>query len=359
MNKNYIGKSEGWWKVVKSLAMPTPLNINYYWKGGRLLLIIWVRQVVSGIILSFNYVACSELAFFQVDIISREVVLGYLARVAHVRGASLFFILLLLHVGRGVYYGSSRMVWVWLRGLLILALSMAIAFLGYVLPWGQMRYWGATVITNFLRVLRNQLVIWVWGSFRVDSPTLTRFFSLHFLLPMLLGVLAGIHIFFLHLRGRSNPLGIISLGDKRPFKPYYLIKDFLGFGLILGVVLAFFLIVDPDEPQNYVEANRLVTPEHIQPEWYFLAAYAVLRAVPNKLGGVVVLVIFVFRLSLFVFTTTPPSSNRWMQLVYWTWVSRFILLTILGACVVEEPYIFVSQTICLVYFICVGLLAFL
>lgn len=339
--------------------LPSPKNISYWWGFGSLLGLFLVIQILTGLFLAMHYVSDLKVAFQSVDSIGREVDFGWLIRSIHAKGASAFFLFLYLHIGRGIYYGSFLYNHTWNTGVVIYVLSMATAFLGYVLPWGQMSYWGATVITKFFSTVPyvgRDLVQWIWGGFAVGYPTLTRFFSLHFLLPFLIAAFVLIHLIFLHDTGSNNPLGLSSAGDKVPFHPYFSIKDIFGFSIVL---FTFFTVVVaiPDyfgDPEKYIEANPLVTPVHIQPEWYFLPAYAILRSIPNKLGGVVALVMSI--LVLFLFPIVSSFCNRGYfyslihQLFFWLWVADILVLLWIGARPVEEPYVDIGALATVIYF---------
>ena len=270
---------------------PTPKNLNYMWNFGSLLGIILVIMIATGIFLSFNYTAHVDLAFDSVERIMRDVNHGWLIRYLHMNGASMFFLVVYIHIFRGLYYGSYKAPreLLWIIGVVILLVMMATAFVGYVLPWGQMSFWGATVITNLFSVIPfvgDKIVIWLWGGFAVDNPTLNRFFSLHYLLPFIIFGLVFLHIWALHTAKSNNPLGIDIKGDQDtiPFHPYYTIKDAFGFGVFLIIYLGITLFTPNllGHPDNYIRANPLVTPAEIVPEWYFLPFYAILRAVPDN-----------------------------------------------------------------------------
>ncbi|MEX0808389.1 MAG: cytochrome b/b6 [Dongiaceae bacterium] len=281
---------------------PTPKNLNYWWNFGSLAGIVLVVMIVTGIVLAMHYTAHVDHAFDSVERIMRDVNYGWLIRYIHVNGASMFFILVFIHIFRGLYYGSYKAPReiLWILGVVILLLMMATAFMGYVLPWGQMSFWGATVITNLFSavpLIGDDIVLWLWGGYSVDNPTLNRFYSLHYLLPFVIVGVVILHIMALHRFGSNNPIGIDAKGpqDSIPFHPYYTVKDYFGLGVFL-LVFAGFVFFDPNffgEPDNYIEANPLVTPAHIVPEWYFLPFYAILRAVPDiwfidaKLAGVI------------------------------------------------------------------------
>jgi len=348
-------------KNVKDMLydLPSPKNISYWWGFGSLLGVFLVIQIATGLFLAVHYVSDLKVSFQSVDSITREVGFGWIVRAIHAKGASAYFLFLYLHIGRGVYYRSYLWNHTWNTGVLILFLSMAAAFLGYVLPWGQMSYWGATVITNFFSTVPyvgKDLVQWIWGGFAVGYPTLTRFFALHFLVPFIIAGLVVVHLIFLHDTGSKNPLGLISNGDKIPFHPYFSIKDIFGFSIVLLLFLGV-VIYSPDfftDPENYIEANALVTPVHIQPEWYFLPAYAILRSIPKKLGGVIALVLSVAILFILPLIFCRDKRGRSYsiihQLCFWVWLGRILVLLWIGSRPVEDPYVFIGQIGTVVYF---------
>ena len=329
------------------------------WNFGSLLGLCLALQILTGLFLSIHYCGGVSLAFERVRHISREVNYGWLLRIFHANGARFFFICLYLHVGRGLYYGSFNYRATWLVGILILFAVIAAAFLGYVLPWGQISFWGATVITNLFSALPyigRELVAWMWGGFAVRGPTLTRFFSLHFLIPFVAAALSGVHLLFLHQTGRRNPLGVTRNFDKVRFHPYFRTKDLFGFfvGLLL---LSALCIIRPwvlGDPENFIPANPLVTPVHIQPEWYFLMAYAILRSIPNKLGGVLALVLSIAILAICPFL--PKRKFRGLSfyplraILFLIHINVVGLLTWIGARPVEDPYVLVGQTLSVIYF---------
>nr|YP_010959084.1 cytochrome b [Pseudophilothrips ichini]WND64427.1 cytochrome b [Pseudophilothrips ichini] len=339
--------------------LPTPLNISFMWNFGSLLGLCLMIQVVSGIFLAMQYSPNVFNAFLSVIHISRDVNWGWMIRIIHTNGASMFFICLYLHIGRGLYYMSYYFLMTWCVGITILFLVMATAFLGYVLPWGQMSFWGATVITNLLSAipyLGNLLVIWLWGGFSVDNPTLNRFFVFHFILPFLVMFMVILHLMFLHTSGSNNNLGINSNYKKIRFNPFFMLKDLLGF-LIFFIVIFFIICFYPymlGDPDNFILANSMITPVHIQPEWYFLFAYAILRSIPNKLGGVLMLI-----MSILIFIFLPfkkKSKMKGLQFYtlniyfFWFFISVFFMLTLLGSKPIEQPYIFLSQLMTIIYF---------
>nr|WAB21734.1 cytochrome b [Cnemophilus macgregorii] len=341
------------------IDLPTPSNISGWWNFGSLLGICLITQIVTGLLLATHYTADTSLAFSSVAHMCRNVQFGWLIRNLHANGASFFFICIYLHIGRGFYYGSYLNKETWNVGVILLLILMATAFVGYVLPWGQMSFWGATVITNLFSAIPyigQTLVEWAWGGFSVDNPTLTRFFALHFLLPFVIAGLTLVHLTFLHETGSNNPLGIPSDCDKIPFHPYYSTKDILGFALLFIPLMALTLF-SPNllgDPENFTPANPLATPPHIKPEWYFLFAYAILRSIPNKLGGVLALAASV--LVLFLLPLLHVSKQRSMtfrplsQILFWTLVANLLVLTWIGSQPVEHPFIIIGQLASLSYF---------
>nr|UYG48400.1 cytochrome b [Tabanus chrysurus] len=339
--------------------LPAPVNISSWWNFGSLLGLCLIIQILTGLFLAMHYTADISMAFDSVTHICRDVNYGWLLRTLHANGASFFFICIYLHIGRGMYYGSYLFEPTWLVGVVILFLVMGTAFMGYVLPWGQMSFWGATVITNLLSAIPymgTELVQWLWGGFAVDNATLTRFFTFHFIFPFIVAAMTMIHLLFLHQTGSNNPLGINSNSDKIPFHPYFTYKDIVGF-IIMMMILTMLTLIDPyllGDPDNFIPANPLVTPVHIQPEWYFLFAYAILRSIPNKLGGVIALVMSIailmilpfYHLSKFRGIQFYPIS----QILFWCMVVIVILLTWIGARPVEDPFILIGQILTVLYF---------
>ena len=365
----FLRKSNPLLKIVNGslIDLPCPANLSVKWNYGSLLLLVLIIQLVTGIVLATRFSAHVDLSFDSVIMLYQDSNYGWLLRLVHSTGASFFFFLIYLHMGRGIYYGSFIYPEVWNIGVLIYLLLIGTAFLGYVLPWGQMSYWAATVITNLLSAipfLGSTLVEWVWGGFAVSNPTLTRFFALHFLLPFVIVFLVVLHLFYLHLHGRSNPLGVSSNTNKVPLHYYYSVKDLFIFVLFLFIFIVFtlkygYVFMDAE---NWIPANPLVTPTHIQPEWYFLFAYAILRSIPNKLGGVLGLVASV--LFLFLFTISRSRVlfrgiifSPLARFVIWTFVSIFFLLTWLGRCPAESPYNEVALVLTAAFFIVMSLLA--
>nr|QBP33677.1 cytochrome b [Sarothrura rufa] len=341
------------------IDLPTPPNISAWWNFGSLLGICLTTQILTGLLLATHYTADTTMAFSSVAHTCRNVQYGWLLRNLHANGASFFFICIYLHIGRGFYYGSYLYKETWNTGVILLLTLMATAFVGYVLPWGQMSFWGATVITNLFSAIPyigQTLVEWAWGGFSVDNPTLTRFFALHFLLPFVIAGITLIHLTFLHETGSNNPLGISSNCDKIPFHPYYSLKDTLGFALMIFLLttLALFSPNLLGDPENFTPANPLITPPHIKPEWYFLFAYAILRSIPNKLGGVLALAASV--LILFLLPLLHKSKQRTMtfrpisQLLFWSLTANLLILTWIGSQPVEHPFILIGQLASLTYF---------
>nr|APX39847.1 cytochrome b [Leptomona erythrocephala] len=342
------------------IIFPSPSNISTMWNFGSLLGLCLMIQIITGLFLAMHYCPNVELAFNSVAHMCRDVNYGWLIRTLHANGASFFFICLYIHIGRGIYYSSYNMMETWMIGVTIFFLTMATAFLGYVLPWGQMSFWGATVITNLMSAipyLGNMLVQWIWGGFAVDNATLTRFFTFHFILPFIVFAMMIIHLLYLHQTGSSNPIGTKSDIDKIPFHPYFTFKDILG-GLIMLFMLISLTLYNPyllGDPDNFIPANPLVTPVHIQPEWYFLFAYAILRSIPNKLGGVIALVMSIAILYILPFSNTKKYLSTQFypinKFLFWSLLSIIILLTWIGARPVEDPYILTGQILTMIYFL--------
>lgn len=349
-------------KILNStlIDLPSPANLSVNWNYGSLLGLVLIIQLVSGIVLATRFSGHSDLSFDSVISIYQDSNYGWLLRLVHSTGASFFFLFIYLHIGRGLYYGSYIYSEVWNIGVIIYLILIGTAFLGYVLPWGQMSYWAATVITNLLSAipfLGPMLVEWVWGGFAVGNPTLTRFFALHYLLPFVVLALVILHIFYLHIYGSSNPLGVSSNTNKVSFHYYYSVKDLYVYFVFLFIFLFCTLNYGYSfiDAENFIPANPLVTPTHIQPEWYFLFAYAILRSIPNKLGGVIGLVLSVTILFIFSFSShkllfTGIMFSPLARLVFWSLVSNFILLTWLGSCPAESPFTEVALFITIMYF---------
>jgi len=331
------------------LSYPTPINLNYAWSFGALAGICLVIQIITGIFLAMHYVPHISLAFDSVEHIMRDVNYGWLIRYCHANGASFFFIVVYLHIFRGLYYGSYMHPrgWLWASGVLIFLLMMATGFMGYVLPWGQMSFWGATVITNLFSAVPlfgGVIVEWLWGGFSVDQATLNRFYSLHYLMPFIIAGVTLLHLCLLHKYGSNNPLGINTDITSVPFYPYFYVKDFFSFWIfLLGyLTIVFFGPNLLGHPDNYIPANPMVTPAHIVPEWYFLPFYAILRSIPNKLGGVLAMVgaivVWLFLPSINISTTRSNIFKPLTSLNYWFIVSNFLILGWIGQQPVEYPF---------------------
>nr|WGH58945.1 cytochrome b [Urochela rubra] len=341
------------------IDLPSPSSISLWWNFGSLLGMCLMVQLVSGIFLAMHYTPNIEIAFSSIMHICRDVNYGWLMRNTHANGASLFFTCLYLHVGRGLYYSSFKLKATWLVGVLLMLLVMGTAFLGYVLPWGQMSLWGATVITNLLSAvpyLGTTMVEWLWGGFSVDNATLNRFFTLHFMMPFIIVMMVMIHLIFLHQTGSNNPLGLNSNFDKIPFHPYFSIKDLLGM-VSMMILFTMVILLEPyllGDPENFIPANPMVTPVHIQPEWYFLFAYAILRSIPNKLGGVLAMLMSIMIIITPMLTNSKFQGNSFYPLnkcMFWLFLINILLLTWIGARPAEEPFIMVGQMLTLTYFL--------
>nr|YP_010394111.1 apocytochrome b [Phytophthora litchii]DAZ88119.1 TPA_asm: apocytochrome b [Phytophthora litchii] len=340
---------------------PTPVNLNYFFGFGSLAGIMLVVQILTGIFLAMHYTPHIDLAFNSVEHIMRDVNNGWLIRYTHANGASFFFIVVYVHIFRGLYYGSyiTPREALWCSGVIIFILMMATAFMGYVLPWGQMSFWGATVITNLfsaIPLIGKDIVDWLWGGFAVDNPTLNRFFSLHFTFPFVIVGAVLIHLILLHEVGSNNPLGITLKTENIPFYPYFYTKDLFGL-MVLFLVFFIFIFYYPNtlgHPDNYIEANPMKTPLHIVPEWYFLPFYAILRSIPNKIGGVIAMFGSLVILLTIPFTNSSEIRSTAFRPIfkvcYWLLVVAFLLLGWVGQCPVEYPYTEIGVISMIYYF---------
>jgi len=344
---------------------PTPKNLNYWWTFGGILTFFLIIQIITGLVLAMHYVAHADLAFGSVEHIMRDVNYGWLIRYLHANGSSMFFLAVYIHIFRALFYGSYKAPreMIWIIGMFIYLLMMATAFMGYVLPWGQMSFWAATVITNLfsaIPLVGESITSWLWGGYAVGSPTLTRFFSLHYLMPFLIFGLVILHIWALHIPGNNNPVGIdIKKPSKEtvPFHPYIVIKDFYAL-LIFLIIFSGFVFFVPNvlgHPDNYIEANPMVTPSHIVPEWYLLPFYAILRSVPDKLGGVVVMFAAVFILMFLPWLDTSKVRSAVFRPLYkvffWILVIDVIVLGYIGANPPEGMYLIIGRIATIYYFV--------
>lgn len=340
---------------------PTPKNISYFWGFGILAGIILVVQILTGIFLAMHYTPHVHYAFVSVEHIIRDVSYGWLLRYLHANGASFFFIVVYLHMFRGLYYGSFLYPrgHLWCSGVLLFILIIATAFIGYVLPWGQMSFWGATVITNLISAIPfigESIVQWLWGGFSVDNPTLNRFFSLHYILPILIAALALVHIVLLHKVGSNNPLGLCTYNENISFYPYFYVKDLYGF-IVLFALFSFFVFFFPNilgHPDNYISANPISTPAHIVPEWYFLPFYAILRSIPHKLGGVVAMfgALLVLMLLPYISSAEVRAAcfKPFYKFFFWLFLVNCFILGWIGQNVVEYPFVEIGQIATIFYF---------
>nr|UPP55863.1 cytochrome b [Cheiraster sp. SS-2022] len=356
-----LRKNHPLFKIVNNslIDLPSPSNLSIWWNFGSLLGLCLIIQLITGLFLAMHYTPDISLAFSSISHICRDVNYGWLLRNIHANTASFFFLCIYFHIGRGIYYGSYINVETWNIGVILLLLTMLTAFVGYVLPWGQMSFWGATVITNLISAIPyigTSIVQWIWGGFSVDNATLSRFFAFHFLFPFVIVGLSIIHLLFLHQTGSNNPTGLNSNFDKSPFHTYFSTMDLLGY-ITLFSLLTSLVLLSPNllnDPENFNPANPLVTPIHIQPEWYFLFAYAILRSIPNKLGGVIALLASILILllvpSLHTANNQATVFRPLSQTCFWLLTSIFIILTWIGCQPVEDPFILVGQISSISYF---------
>nr|AHA52534.1 cytochrome b [Homolobus sp. QL-2013] len=360
MNKS-IMKNNLILKMINNMLikLPTPVNISMWWNFGSLLGLFMMIQIITGLFLSMHYVSNINISFFSVIHIMQDVNYGWMMRLIHMNGASFFFICVYLHIGRGIYYGSYKLFYTWMFGIIILLLMMGTAFMGYVLPWGQMSFWGATVITNLLSALPyigKLLVEWLWGGFSVDNATLNRFYTFHFIMPIILLGMIIMHLMFLHQTGSNNPLGLESNFYKISFHNYFLLKDLLGYFIFL-MMFMFINFQNPymlGDPDNFILSNPMITPMHIQPEWYFLFAYTILRSIPDKLSGVIALLLSILILFLMPMLNNLKFQNLSFyfmnQIYFWLFFFNILMLTWLGSQPVEYPYVIMSQIFTVFYF---------
>nr|WRY74228.1 cytochrome b [Diodontus medius] len=354
MNKNKL------FNIINNslISLPTPQNISIWWNFGSMLGICLMIQIISGLFLSMHYCPNINNAFISVMNINQNIKYGWMIRNIHMNGASFYFICMYIHIARNIYYFSFKKFQTWNMGVTILLLSMATAFVGYVLPWGQMSFWGATVITNLLSTipyLGDSITQWIWGGFSINNPTLNRFYTFHFILPFIILSLVTLHLMFLHQSGSTNPLGLNSNLAKIPFNIYFSLKDIIGFK-ILFMLLFIVILQYPNslsDPDNFFPANPMITPIHIQPEWYFLFAYAILRAIPNKLGGVIALLMSIMILYIMPLFNSMMLTNKFYpinQMLFWMFISSTIILTWSGMKSIEYPFIQISQIYSILYF---------
>lgn len=344
-------------KIILMKYSPSPTRINYFWNFGSLILLIISIQIISGIFISFHYRSSIEFAFISIVHINREVYFGWLIRIIHINGASMFFFLIFFHIFKNIINSSWKLKFTWISGVIILLLSIIVAFLGYVLPWGQISFWAATVITNLLSVIPyfgDIIIKWIWGRFSVSYPTLNRFFSFHFLFPFIIIIFIFFHILFLHITGSLNTINSSLNLDKIRFDPFFSVKDILGFFFFFFFII-FLILFNPFysvDSENFIEANSIITPIHIKPEWYFLFAYAILRAIPNKIGGVIALVIRIFILIIKPFQNKIKIKFSFFKKIKdFFFFFIFINLTYLGGKSVDYPFNLISFYFMVFYFI--------
>nr|AZL93149.1 cytochrome b [Ceraphronidae sp. ZJUH_2016007] len=359
--KTPIMKNPPFFNIMSSfITLPTPSNISTWWNFGSMLGLCLITQIISGLILTMHYLPSTSMAFYSVIHIMNDTNMGWMIRYLHLNMASFFFICLYIHMLRGLYNMSFTLKYPWLSGISILFILMATAFMGYVLPWGQMSFWGATVITNLMSAIPyvgNLIVTWLWGGFSVSHPTLNRFYTFHFILPFIVLMMVIIHLTMLHETGSNNPLGVQSNFYKISFHPYFTLKDMMGF-LIMFMLIMTMINLSPNflnDPENFIEANPMSTPPHIQPEWYFLFAYSILRSIPNKLGGVIALIMSILILMLL------PLMNKYTKIINMKYsiykkmifimlIHTIIILTWIGMKPIESPFLQIGQIYSTMYF---------
>nr|YP_010933897.1 cytochrome b [Aleurodicus rugioperculatus]WKT15081.1 cytochrome b [Aleurodicus rugioperculatus] len=360
MNMKMIRKNMFLFKDLNNfiIDLGVPSNLYLWWNFGSLLGLIFMIQFITGLFLTFHYASNVMVAFDSVIHIMRDVNSGWLLRYMHINGASFFFIFIYIHIGRGLYYFSFKKKMVWITGVVILLLLMMIAFMGYILPWGQMSFWGATVITNLLSAIPlwgDLIVTWIWGGFSVSNATLNRFYSFHFFFPFILIFMIFFHLLFLHLNGSSNSLGLSNTYDKIKFYPYFMLKDIMGFMIFFFFffIIIFFNPLILSDSENFIKANSLITPVHIQPEWYYLFAYAILRSITSKLGGVIALFFSILILLILLFLKSKFNGLMFypiLKLFFFFFVFIVLILTWLGSKQVEYPYLILGQLMTFFFF---------
>lgn len=360
MNKSLIKKYTLTKIIYNSLInLPSPINISYWWNFGSIIGLFLTIQIISGIILSIHYCPNILIAFNRIIHINENINNGWIIHFIHINGASILFISLHIHIFRGIYYSSFILKSTWFIGWIILFLIIMSAFLGYILPWGQISFWGATVITNLLStipLIGNFLIKWIWGGYSINNATLNRFFSIHFLIPLIIILCVIIHLIFLHSSGSNNPLGLNRDFWKIPFHPYYSFKDLIGFIFIFLIIsiLIFYTPYTLCDPENFIPANPLSTPIHIQPEWYFLFAYTILRSIPNKIGGVIAIFLSILLILILSLSTQLYKSLHFypfIQIIFWIHLNSLISLTWLGTQLIIFPFILLRQIYTLLYFL--------
>nr|AZL93190.1 cytochrome b [Diapriidae sp. ZJUH_2016010] len=345
--------------MLKMIKIPTPMNINLLWNLGSLLGMCMMIQLISGIMLSMNYCPNTEFAFYSIINLMKNIWFGWMIRLIHMNGASMFFMFMYIHIARSLFYSSYKFKLTWNIGMMMMLLMMMTSFMGYILPWGQMSFWGATVITNLISTIPffgKMIVEWVWGGFTINNSTLNRFYSMHFILPFMMIIFIIIHLMFLHKSGSNNPMGTNSNMNKIMFHPYFTFKDLIMMIMMMMMFLLMCLIYPyiMNDPENFIEANSLITPIHIQPEWYFLFAYSILRTIPNKLGGVISMILSIMILLILPMLNMNKINfimfNPMNKIMFWNLSFTFTMLTWIGSKPIELPYMYMSQIITIMYF---------